>query len=288
MNYIFNDGEIKKSKRIKKRKKKFDNVLICSNSFMFGKLYYNLNNSGYNKLCSTNKAILEYKFLDGSATDDDEIKDLSIKYRYTYLNILSFLSKILEIYISENIFNDSFWVYDSFYCYMYHGFKIKLFKNDEYKKYNNINLVIDYFNLFKEINTAGYAIYKNKYYELDKMSDFYKAYKKFRYKGKFFIQLYPGIYVRINPTYFKDIKNIKTSQKISYYDAYTEDYDVFTARKEIFDKKQISEILELYYSKSIFKDILPDDFKIKSKLLKINNEKSDMSLKEFINKYFYI
>ena len=135
---------------------------------------------------------------------------------------------------------------------MYHGFKIKLFKNDDCKKYNNINSVIDYFNLFKEINTAGYAIYKNKYYELDKMSDFYKAYKKFRYKGKFFIQLYPGIYVRINPTYFKDIKNIKTSQKISYYDAYIEDYDVFTARKEIFDKKQISEILELYYSKSIF------------------------------------
>lgn len=296
MNYVlFKNGKIKRLKKCKKYKKsKVNMILFEVKSNLFGTAYEAISPTTYKRMKSIDKISLSYKFLDGYLYDiDDEDKDeLLVKNKYTYNNAIDLLKKFDEIYMTENILNDLFWVYDSFLGYAFTDFKIKIFDKKGKHKFHYDAGVCDYLKInndMKEpINNSIIEFNKNSYKLYDKPNKYFK--KNINMKSKYLISLYNGLFIQINPKFFKDVKSLHILSKL--YDVSYESKELYNEYDVVYNKKRnrISWLVENYFSNKVVKKLEEDNeivsYSFKSKIIELNGKKEKTSYKKFFNKYF--
>ena len=142
---LYKNSKYKELKSYKKVKSsKVDSILLSMNSSLYGISYATLSAKSYNKLRHMSKIKFSYRFLDGELVDNDDYSEdeVWVKNVYYYDDARELLSKLYEIYMTELCLNENFWIFDSFYSYMFDDFKIsfvyKTKNNIKKYKFNNI------------------------------------------------------------------------------------------------------------------------------------------------------
>lgn len=285
---LFKDGSVNYTEITKKVKIKASKVkaifLECWHP-VFGFFYVAQNPKTFKKTMDyAKRSIVSYRFLDGILVDDED-DFLFVKNKYWYYNPQDLFSKIMEICINEYIFNDAFWIYDSFFQYIYDNVKVKL-KGKKRKKtmsgYNFRSKFIGYKSIFKK---DIIQISKDKWSE--------KSMKKA--KNECFVQLYTNIYFKIDSKLFT----------LGKYDIYSDIYlvqDDFVLNEhhawgKLNKIEFLQNILETYVSKYIIRKLergeneegkLVDTYKVKThvkfKNKKINKKKYKFG--KFVRKFF--
>ena len=281
---LFKNGNIKFCNKYKNSKFKNGSVsaylIECSHP-VFGIFYVAVKPKQMRYLNKIKRSVLTYKFLDGILVDPEEDDYLFERNKYWYNNQSDLLSKLLEIVVCENIFNDSFWIYDSFYQYIYSDLKVKL-------KTKKKNKTIIKSNLYEKLIGDKLTIKEN----IINISDYgsYKLTKIKKSSGIPFVQLYNNVFFRIDSKIFDYGKYTLTSRILLCQDNMELNSRTETGNtKNVID---ISKLLEAYTSKKVISKLesYAEDqiYTVKTTVKLTSKKKKNKKLKfnKFINKYF--
>ena len=288
---LFKNGEYvspeEQPRKFKYKKGEVKAFLIQCWHPVFGTFYVAEKYDTFRKIKKNMKeSIVTYRFMDGIAVDLEEEEYLFVKNKYWYYNQSDLFAKMMEIYINENIFNDSFWVYDSFFQYIYDNVKIKCkIKNKKKKTYHGY----EFFRKFitadtKKIIKQDVINMKNNSYSLSSIK---KA------KSSCFVQLYPNVYFEVKSKIFKfGTYNIKS--QIYLIDDNPENNYILNERyiKGKTDNiRDLSKLLETYVSKKVIRKLESsvegrDIYKVVNNRVRFKKNKKKYKFSKFIHKYF--
>ena len=111
-------------------------ILLEVHSCLYGTAYVKMNPKTYNKIKDMQNIKFRYSFLDGPLMDGD--LNPWIHHTYSYDTADKLFAKMLEILISENVLNDSFWVHECNYLYVFENLRIRYDKENIRYKYNGV------------------------------------------------------------------------------------------------------------------------------------------------------
>lgn len=304
---LYKNGKIKplKNKKIKRSKVKYIFMEIQSN--LYGSLYKLINYDVYKKLRSITKVKLSYNFIDGEILDDPEYDEYSIvKNKYTFDNGREYLSKIMEIIISENILNNIFWVHECFCVYCYSNLNSKLWAKNIKKPISGFGKIAKYINEYK-----GSKEYKdileisgNKFSFNKLNKKFIKNIKKSCDADKYFIKIYDNTYIGAEKKFLTDINSIDILSKNYILEFEKNDtvddsiYNEYVTQYEKYIDQSLRDLMEMYWSQSVVSKLESNrdeyEYEIRSKITHINGKKIKKGkykrykdLDDFIYKYFY-
>lgn len=276
------------NKKLKYRKGEIKAFLLECYHPVFGFFYVAQDLKAFKKTMKyANKSTITYRFLDGTYVDEETDDELFIKNKYWYYSANDLFSKVMEIVINEYIFNDFFWVYSSFYQYIYDDIEIKLkgskkkktlSGNQFYKKY-----IFDGKNIFDKnvINISDTKKWSN--VSIKKASDIC------------LVQLYDNIFFKMDSKIFKlGQYTVESKLYLLIDDPIQDDEPLFT--KTLINKLNktigLSNLLEIYVSKYVIRhleriedhDVYLVECKIKFDNKKLN--KKNYKFGKFVRKYF--
>lgn len=276
------------NKKSKYRKGEIKAILLECYHPVFGFFYVAQDLKAFKKTMKyANKSTITYRFLDGTYVDEETDNELFIKNKYWYYSANDLFSKVMEIVINEYIFNDFFWVYSSFYQYIYDDIEIKLkgFKkkkilsgNQFYKKY-----IFDGKNIFDKnvINISDTKKWSN--VSIKKASDVC------------LVQLYDNIFFKMDSKIFKlGQYTVESKLYLLSDDPIQDDEPLLT--KTLINKLNktvgLSNLLEIYVSKYVIRHLERiedhDVYSVKCKI-KFDNKKlnkKNYKFEKFVRKYF--
>ena len=296
---LFKNNKVKPLKKNKKYKEsKVDSIFIKVHSELFGTAYKRISLKTYKYMKKISECKLKFSFLNGALTDDteDELKYLSDTFKYTYVTPIDVLVKLDEIYMTENILNDAFWVFDSFYQYIFYDFKSKVYTiKDKKFKYNSISDLYRRFKYKKEpiyfrepVKNKALCIFDSSYAEFDiNKKSLLKNINSYGSKLKYFANIYQDLYVNINPKFFTKVKkfDIETKILITDYNGEKDDYNSYDLIYTNKDKLKMSTIFERLMWKDVIERLEEGEvYTCKSKV-RVNG-KDKIPLKDFYKKYF--
>lgn len=259
-------------------------VLVETHHAVFGKFYVGLKPKLFKKLVSFKNFVLSYRFLDGILIDDDD-QYLFVKNKYWYNSLDKLYSKLIEIYINENIFNDSFWIYDSFFQFIYDKLKLKLKKKKSSKIFGS--------NIYNKLFESNKILDK---LIINLKNNNWKSTNKIDYKSESLIQVYDNIYFRIDSKIFKTGKHVLNSKICLINEDYVlnERESILKLNKANNKKLNIKDIfnlrllLEIYVSKYVICTLESyddyDTYYVKTKIKNINKKRFKFG--KFIRKFF--
>lgn len=276
------------NKKSKYRKGEIKAILLECYHPVFGFFYVAQDLKAFKKTMKyANKSTITYRFLDGTYVDEETDNELFIKNKYWYYSANDLFSKVMEIVINEYIFNDFFWVYSSFYQYIYDDIEIKLkgskkkktlSGNQFYKKY-----IFDGKNIFDKnvINISDTKKWSN--VSIKKASDVC------------LVQLYDNIFFKMDSKIFKlGQYTVESKLYLLSDDPIQDDEPLLT--KTLINKLNktvgLSNLLEIYVSKYVIRhleriedhDVYLVECKIKFDNKKLN--KKNYKFGKFVRKYF--
>jgi len=206
---------------------KIKSILYCLHSDLYGYSYITLTPKIYNKLRKIKDIKFSYRFLDGELVDNDEFyeSDIWVKNIYYYDSLRDLFSKIYEIFISEYCLNDFFWVFDSYYLFMFSDYRVSFTYNKKRYKFNNLNKFYKFifgekylFDNKSKYNDGLLSFSNKKYKYLSRTSVIDKdKYNKFYKSNKDSIMMYSlqsSQFVYIDPRFFKDIKSLEIESSL--------------------------------------------------------------------------
>ena len=245
---------------------------------IFGFFYVTQKYKEFKKLLSYKNPKVSYMFLDGILVENEDEEYLFVKNKYYYRQIDQLFAKMLEIYINENIFNDSFWIYDSFFQYIYDDIKVNVKTKKKKKKSFKGNAFYSKF-----INHK--PIIKKNFLTINETN------KSKSSKDIVFSQIYPNIWFRIDSKIF-DIGKFKIDSKIIL--TYIDEYDESILNERYFNSKNQSDmmklkiILETYISRYVIGKLENGVYKVKTTVKFKNKKINSMKYKfnKFVRKYF--
>lgn len=233
-----------------------------------------------------NKSTISYRFLDGTYVDNED-DQLFVKNKYWYYNASDLFSKIVEISINETIFNDFFWVYQSFYQYIYDDIKIKLKSSKKKKTLSGNQFYKKYIYNYKDIFSKDVIeINNNKWnnVSIKNASDIC------------LVKLFNNIFFKVDSKIFKLGKYLITSKLYLVDDIVIENIDAPLLKKELTNKlnkpEGLFDLLMVYVSKYVIRkleriddqDVYLVECKIKFNNKKLNKKKYKFG--KFVRKYF--
>lgn len=276
------------NKKSKYRKGEIKAILLECYHPVFGFFYVAQDLKAFKKTMKyANKSTITYRFLDGTYVDGETDDELFIKNKYWYYSANDLFSKVMEIVINEYIFNDFFWVYSSFYQYIYDDIEIKLKGSKKkktlsgyrfYKKY-----IFDGKNIFDKnvINISDTKKWSN--VSIKKASDIC------------LVQLYDNIFFKMDSKIFKFGQyTVESKLYLLSYDPIQDDEPLLT--KTLINKLNktvgLSNLLEIYVSKYVIRHLERiedhDVYSVKCKI-KFDNKKlnkKNYKFGKFVRKYF--
>lgn len=222
---LYKNSKYKELKSYKKVKvNKIDSILLFMNSSLYGLSYATISPKTYNKLRHMSKIKFSYKFLDGELVDNDDYSedDIWVKNVYYYNDPRELLGKLYEVYMTEICLNENFWVFDSFYSYLFKDFKISfIYKTkNNIKKYKFNDIVKFYKFLFGDGSIFTFDRYKKSLLSFTKKRYNITSIKKFTNKKlknlisndkniNYLISLNDSQLVNINPKFLTKYKSIE-------------------------------------------------------------------------------
>lgn len=223
---LYKNSKYKELKSYKKIKtSKIESILLSMNSSLYGLSYLTVSPKTYNKLRHMSKIKLSYRFLDGELVDNDDYSEdnIWVKNVYYYDDPKDLLGKLYEVYMTELCLNENFWMFNSFYSYMFSDFKISfIYKTkNNIKKYKFNDMIKFYKFLFGDGYIFTYDKHKksvlsftNKRYKtlaINKFIDNKKLLKNFidDKNKKYLISLNKSQLVDINPKFLTKYKSIE-------------------------------------------------------------------------------
>lgn len=280
---LYNNGSIKYSKSIQSKKIKNNKaVAILTECWhpIFGIFYVAQNPKTFKQTMQyATKSVVSYRFLDGVLIEDDD-DYLFVKNKYWYNNSSDLFAKIFEIMVNEYIFNDSFWVYDSFFQYIYDDLKIKL-KGKKRKKRELSGR--EFYSKF-----IGKPVLKKEILQIE--NNKWSTCNIKKSEGECLFQIYHNIFIKVDSELFKLGKS-----KI-YSDIYLVRDDFILNQREVHgnmnDLDYLRTVFEVYVSKYVIRKLeaYEDDdtylvkTRVKFKNKKLNKKKYKFG--KFIRKYF--
>lgn len=216
---------INSNKKVKQSRIK--NILYCINSDLYGYSYITLTPKIYKKLQAMKDIKFSYKFLDGEMVDNDEFSesDIWVKNVYYYDSTRDLFSKLYEIVVEEYCLNEQFWVFDSFYSYMFSDYKVSFKYKGKYFKFNDLkkfyNFIFGSYSLFnnKTQYNDGLLSFSEKRFKYLPRTDLIKKskYRKFYKENKDSTMMYTmhsSQFVYINPKFFRNIKSVEVESDL--------------------------------------------------------------------------
>lgn len=294
-------GKVKLYKRRKYKKSRTYGFLIEQKSNLIGRYYKFIFPASMNKINKINSCALSYSFLDGSAVDEDEFNSNSVKHKYKYDNVYDLIRKLDEMYITENVLNDTFWVFDTYWIYMFHNIKMKIFTNKYMYKFKKSSELFK----FLKIDTSKkivdnpiesvLEITKNNKWILH--YDIKSARKKISKSSRFFINIYSDIYIEVDYEFISKINSVYI--KSNLYMCY--DYDSTGLKKEKENSYDLEYKPKYYNFSKLFEAMLTPkvvsklesnnglfSYDIKPIVKYINNKKNKITLKKFFKRFIKI
>lgn len=286
---LYKNRKFKYKKKFKKVKtSKVESVLMSMKSNLYGYTYFPLSFKIYNKLLKMENIKFSYKFLDGSVTDDEDFNksDLWVKNVYYYNNGRELFSKLFEIILIEYCLNDNFWIFDSYYCYMFMNFKLSFnYKTKKYKFksltdfykfiFGKDNLLINYLN--EGLLTLGKKRYNFiNYSELKNRSKLKKFINKYN-GNRFLYSMNKSQFVDIESNFLKKIKSISIQSKLYLKEFDESKYYKFNDIKSTYENYDVEALYVLASSPIVVSHLENYEnpiisYYIKNKVLEINGK----------------
>lgn len=300
---LFNNGKVKKLKNKKYKKSKVDGIIISCNSDLFGRLYRFLPVHTYKKIHKCKSCSFRYDFIDGSVIDDDDVDEYIVRNKCYFDNGEGLVTKLDEIYITENILNDMFWVHDAYYSYLFLNYKFKFTLGNYVYKLKSVSDVYKILG-FDRRYVKFRECFLNKVICID--DDKFKTYKNINSKklknnlsksAVYLVQLYADLYIEVDYKFIRDIKQLYLT---------TDAYELDETGNYMYEDKEESKFnsydleyvrnkdtrLSTLFEHTLWKSVVESlgsryyGYKIKTKLKEINHKRSKISLKKFLDKYF--
>ena len=291
-------------KKVKPSKVNFSYMNLKSN--LYGDTYLLLHPKDYNKILKIKNVKFSYKFLDGQLVDNDEFyeSDVWVKNIYYYDTGRQLLEKLDEIKMIEFVLNDTFWLFDSYYSFIFNEFKIKFEYNNKIYKFNNIinfyKFIFKYTNKKNFKQSFGFISNEKRYKllsqkDIEDKSKYKKAINKFNNYNDLFIKLSEYTYVKVNKKFFKEIDNLEGESLLYITEIDGEDalkvIDTYV-QNNIDYKYEKPNICELYVQaiSPIVIDSLESSntdyiqYHIENRLCKINGKSIKKKSKNYFNK----
>ena len=291
-------GKVKMYKKRKYKKSRTYGFLMEQKSSLMGRYYKFISPTTLNKINKINSCSLSYSFLDGSAVDEDEFKSNSVKHKYKYDDIFDLLKKLDEMYISENILNDTFWIFDTYWLYMFHDIKMKIFTNKymyKFKKSSELYKFLKCYSHDRMIDTMSENILEitknNKWILYDNIKS---ARKRISKSSRFFINIYSDIYIEVTYEFISKINSIYVISNL--YLSYDYDSTGLTKEKEnSYDLEynpkyhNFSKLLETMLTPKVVSKLESNNgvfsYTIKPVVKYINDKKNKITLKKFFKRF---